>query len=119
MRKVRITSDGRAKGTSVVDSETGEPIPDAYAFEVSGSRLEAVLKATVFCYMPKTEIVADANIVHAHPSLIARAIDVAEEFNDPKVFAAMKKLLGTGVQNRPKYVEITSFPDEFRKTTVS
>jgi hypothetical protein len=97
MTKVKITSDGTGRNTSVVDAETGQPIPLCYAYQFSGSRMNAVDKAVLWCHMPEVEITAQAEVVEVPRGLKDRAVAVAKQFNNDAVNKALAELLGVSV----------------------
>lgn len=94
IRKVKIVSNGYSAGTSVVDSMTGENIPECFAFEVSGSRMSAATKATVFCYLAETDIETDAEIVRVPTAFRDRAMKAYRETNSDEVKMVLRNLFG-------------------------
>lgn len=57
--KVRITSDGTGKNTTVTDVETGKPVEGCHSFNVSGSVREGV-RCTLGVYKPELDVEAEA-----------------------------------------------------------
>ncbi len=92
--KVQIFSDGTGKNSSVTDTSTGKAIPEAYAFEVHGSRMSAVTKATIFCHMAALEVTAEAEVIEVPHALFKRFEIIADKYNSPVVTDALAELLG-------------------------
>lgn len=94
VKQVRIVSDGTPRNTSVTDTESGEPVPNAYAFEVR-ARMGGAVKATIFCFSPSLDVVADAEVIEVPMTgLRDRAAKIAERYGSSDVRAAMNELLG-------------------------
>lgn len=94
VRKVRIISDGTARGTTITDPATGQNVADAFAFQVRGSRMSCVTKAAIFVHVAEVDLTTDAEIVPVSSALLERAAQIAEKYDSDQVREALRDLIG-------------------------